>query len=193
MNPTDGGWSYIGLSTAPMWGKESVLRVWSVRLAGLFALLSMLTIGAGAAFAQQAVNVELADFSFSQKTFSARVGEKFTFNARNVGQRPHDIKIEGPGGFTWEMVPGNGSVAPGTSGSGEVTFSAPGTYEVYCPVGNHRGQGMVASFTVLAAGPAGQAGQTLPRSGDPMGLLAAGFAGLGALSFGAGIVLRRRG
>jgi uncharacterized cupredoxin-like copper-binding protein len=153
----------------------------------LFTLLSTLTLGASVASADKSFSVDLADFSFSQKAFTVNAGEKVSFSAKNVGQRPHTIHIEG-NGVNWTL--NNGNIAPGASGSGDVTFTAPGTYEFFCPVGNHRQQGMVATFTVLAAG---QQSSTLPRSGDAMGMIGLGFAGLGALSFGAGALLRRRG
>ena len=39
-------------------------------------------------------------------------------------------------------------LSPGQSGVLTVDLSKPGTYEFYCPVGNHREQGMEGTITV---------------------------------------------
>jgi LPXTG-motif cell wall-anchored protein len=72
--------------------------------------------------------------------------------------------------------------------AGTINFPAlqPGTYALFCPVGQHRANGMEVRITVAAAAPA--AG--LPATGGaavPLGLAGAGLAGAAA-----GLVLRRR-
>jgi LPXTG-motif cell wall-anchored protein len=165
---------------------------WLFRLAGTFTALSILVFGAGSALADQTIAVDLGPnnaFAFRPNAFSVGVGEKITFNASNVDTgRPHDIKIEGPGGFTWEMVEGNGNVAAGQKGSGTTpAFTTAGEYQMYCPVGQHRAQGMVATIRVGAV-----SGGTLPRTGEPITLLGGALGGLGALSLIGGLFLRRR-
>jgi LPXTG-motif cell wall-anchored protein len=82
-----------------------------------------------------------------------------------------------------------------------MTFNTPGTYEFYCPVGNHRAQGMVATFTVTAAAGAAAAPAApaaapatagLPRTGEPATLFGAALAAAGALLTASGLFLRRR-
>jgi hypothetical protein len=121
------------------------------------------------------------------------VGEKITFQASNVDTgRPHDIRIEGPGGFAWELVDGNGNVASGAKATGTTpAFTAAGEYTMWCPVGQHRAQGMVATIRVGAVSGA-TAGQALPRTGEPVELIAGALGSLGALSFVGGMLLRRR-
>jgi uncharacterized cupredoxin-like copper-binding protein len=167
---------------------------------GLIAIgVVVAALGSSNAFADQTFAVELVDFAFRPNAFSVRTGEKITFQARNTGQRPHDIRIDGPGGFTWQLVAGDtNNVAPGASANGEATFTTPGTYEFYCPVGNHRAQGMTATFTVTAAAAAATApaatapAAALPRTGEPLTLLGGVLAASGALLTAGGLFLRRR-
>src|SRR5262245_51438027 len=170
---------------------------WLFRLAGTFTALSILALGATSALADQTFRVELGPgnaFAFRPTAFTCGVGERVTFNAVQApdSQRPHDIAIEGPGGFKWELVEGNGNIAVGQSQTGTTPpFTTAGEYTMYCPVGQHRAQGMVATIRVGAVSGAA-AGATLPRTGEPITLLAGALGGLGALSLVGGIFLRRR-
>ena len=66
-----------------------------------------------------------------------------TFEVTNDGTFPHSFEIEGQG--IEEELEAN--LEPGQSGTLEVDLE-PGTYEVYCPVGNHADQGMTLELTV---------------------------------------------
>jgi uncharacterized cupredoxin-like copper-binding protein/quercetin dioxygenase-like cupin family protein len=66
-----------------------------------------------------------------------------TFEITNDGTIEHNFEVEGQG--IEEELPEN--LAPGASGTLTVDL-APGTYEVYCPVGNHAGEGMLVEVTV---------------------------------------------
>jgi uncharacterized cupredoxin-like copper-binding protein len=66
-----------------------------------------------------------------------------TFEITNNGTIEHNFEVEGQG--IEEELPEN--LAPGASGTLTVDL-APGSYEVYCPVGNHRNQGMLVELTV---------------------------------------------
>jgi uncharacterized cupredoxin-like copper-binding protein len=66
-----------------------------------------------------------------------------TFEITNNGAIEHNFEVEGQG--IEEELPEN--LAPGASGTLTVDL-APGTYEVYCPVGNHEGEGMRLELTV---------------------------------------------
>jgi uncharacterized cupredoxin-like copper-binding protein len=68
-----------------------------------------------------------------------------TFEITNDGTIEHNFEVEGQG--IEVELPEN--LAPGASGTLTVDL-APGTYEVYCPVGNHRGEGMLVELTVTA-------------------------------------------
>ena len=151
-------------------------------------------LGSSTALADQTFSVKLVDFAFQPNAFTVKAGEKVTFQAQNSGQRPHNIEIEGSG-VKWLLVEG-GNVAPGASATGTATFNTPGTYEFYCPVGNHRAQGMTATFTVTAAAaaaaPAAAPAAALPKTGDPLALLGGALAAAGGLLTAGGFFLRRR-
>jgi plastocyanin len=179
------------------------------RLPAILSFVVVLTIlGASIAYAEQTVKVTFTEFKFDAATYTVPAGEKITFDMANAGRFPHDIRIEGQG-VTFEAIPANGNVATGQSASASFTFNTPGTYQMWCPVGTHRAQGMEATFIVTAAGapataapaaaapaaapaPSAVAPATLPRTGGPalpvgMAVIAGGLvAGLGWLS-------RRRG
>lgn len=87
------------------------------------------------------VDADLTDFrvTLSQQTFEPGV---YTFVAKNNGHHDHALEIEGPGGENRTET-----LAPGASATLEVTLQS-GTYEVYCPVGGHKDQGMKTEITV---------------------------------------------
>lgn len=67
----------------------------------------------------------------------------YMFRAVNLGNFTHSLRIEGNGidEQLTRNIPPNGSEVL------EVTLS-PGTYELYCPVGDHKERGMKATVTV---------------------------------------------
>ena len=78
---------------------------------------------------------------FDKKTLSAKAG-KVTITMDNPSDVPHAVEIEG-----------NGVEAEGkTVGKGEKSIASSdlkaGTYDFYCPVGNHRAEGMEGKLTV---------------------------------------------
>jgi plastocyanin len=160
---------------------------------------SALFLGTGwsQAYAQQEVRVGLADYSITPNPITVRAGERVRFIASNTGERNHDLRVEGQG-VTFEIVSGSDShVPPGQTATAEFTFNRAGTYQMWCPVFDHRERGMdgnfiVAAATAPAAAPA-QAPRQLPRTGDPgvglgLGLQAAAGVGLATL----GVMRRRR-
>lgn len=82
------------------------------------------------------MNLELSEDTFTPGTY--------TFTATNEGQFPHTITIDGPG--VAEATAG-GPAAPGETVSLTVDLQ-PGTYEMWCPVMDHRGMGMTTTITV---------------------------------------------
>jgi len=67
----------------------------------------------------------------------------YTFAVENTGNAPHDLVIKGPG------VDSVRTQVLEKGAKGEVTVALqPGTYEVWCSVGNHRSRGMETTITV---------------------------------------------
>ncbi len=70
-----------------------------------------------------------------------------TFVVTNTGQIPHAVEVEGEG-----IEQETETIQPGANGTLTLTLK-PGTYEVYCPVGegSHKKLGMEAHLTVSSA------------------------------------------
>jgi plastocyanin len=73
------------------------------------------------------------------------------FRVRNSGSAPHNLEVEGPNGEA-ELAE---DLQPGQSATLRVDLSEPGTYEWYCPVGDHRERGMEGTVTVGGGGSGG--------------------------------------
>jgi plastocyanin len=78
--------------------------------------------------------------AFTEKTLQAKAG-KVTIEFANQSQLPHAVDIEGVDGATTQTV--TGADAPPITVDLE-----PGTYTYYCPVGDHRDEGMEGKLTV---------------------------------------------
>jgi LPXTG-motif cell wall-anchored protein len=143
----------------------------------------------GVAYAQQTGKVSMTEFAFAPANLTATVGQPVAWTVSNDGTLPHDLRVQ-VGSQTIDADAGDGSVAPGASATFNYTFTQPGTYDYWCPVGSHRDRGMVGKLTVMAAGSAPSA---LPNTGDvPLVPGALGAAAAGFASLLAGLTLRRR-
>jgi uncharacterized cupredoxin-like copper-binding protein len=96
-----------------------------------------------AAGAGGTVNLSGTDYKFDPSDPAVKAGE-VTFVLTNDGQTTHSLEIEDVNGGDQEL---EGDVAPGESGTLKVNL-APGTYEFYCPVDDHKGLGMEGEVTV---------------------------------------------
>ena len=89
-----------------------------------------------------ATRVVLSDFAIDPANPTVPAGT-VTFEVVNEGEFPHRLEIEGNGAeAVTETLEGTGD---------EATLEAelePGDYEWYCPIGNHREQGMDGTLTV---------------------------------------------
>ncbi|HKH40794.1 MAG TPA: cupredoxin domain-containing protein [Solirubrobacterales bacterium] len=96
----------------------------------------------GASGGGETVDMSLTDFALNPADPTVKAGT-VTFNVTNDGQAPHALEVEGPGEeVETETLSGGGSEKL------TVDLSKPGTYEMYCPVGNHREMGMEGQVTV---------------------------------------------
>jgi plastocyanin len=90
---------------------------------------------------EETVAVSLMEFAIDMP--SELPAGPTTFEITNDGTIEHNFEVEGQG--IEEELPEN--LAPGATGTLTVDL-APGTYEVYCPVGNHEDEGMRLELTV---------------------------------------------
>jgi plastocyanin len=144
------------------------------------ALAALVAFGfVGLASAQSVVTMSMVEFAFEPSTVTVS-GNSVTFNARNDGQFPHNIAIDGRDGSLFAD-----NLTTGQSASATITL-APGTYTFYCPVPGHRERGMEGTLIIGAGAQAARAGGLDPA------YLSGGLAVLGAALLGGGL-LRRRG
>lgn len=102
------------------------------------------TGGAAATGAGGTVNLTATDFKFNSTDPTVSSGD-VTFEMKNDGQVTHSLEIE-------DVTPGHdqeleGGVSPGQSGTLKANL-APGKYEFYCPIANHKEMGMEGEITV---------------------------------------------
>ncbi|MDO8185048.1 plastocyanin/azurin family copper-binding protein [Conexibacter sp. JD483] len=88
--------------------------------------------------------VEDGGLSFSRRTLRAAAGDvTITLDNPSGNQAPHAIEIEGNG-----VERASGTIEPGSAPASVTANLRPGTYTFYCPVGDHREEGMEGTLTV---------------------------------------------
>ena len=104
--------------------------------------------------------VGLSEFKLTPSTVRIDGPGTYTFHAVNNGSIEHALEIEGENGAEVEEE----TETLGAGESGDVTVDlAAGDYELYCPIGNHKAQGMEGK--VVVGGAAGSAGTTDENGG----------------------------
>lgn len=89
------------------------------------------------------IDVSETDYKLNPADPTVKAGQ-VTIKATNDGATTHSIEVEGPN----EEQELDSELSPGDSGTLTVDLSKPGTYEWYCPVGNHRDLGMEGEIRV---------------------------------------------
>jgi uncharacterized cupredoxin-like copper-binding protein len=104
------------------------------------------TAGMPAASSAQTVTVGEKEFSITPSSFALTKPGTYTFKVTNNGQIGHALEIEGHG-----IEQKTGTIDPGKTATLRVDLAKAGSYEVYCPIDDHRNMGMKASLTVGGA------------------------------------------
>jgi plastocyanin len=109
--------------------------------------------------------VKISETEFKLDPADAKVGKagKVTFKVTNDGEVVHALEVEGPG-----EEAKTDSIDPGKSATLKVDLSKAGTYEMYCPIGNHKAMGMEGKV-VVAGGGSGSSGSDEKGSDDDSG------------------------
>jgi uncharacterized cupredoxin-like copper-binding protein len=100
--------------------------------------------------AQQDQEVQLREFAIEPASFTVAAGDTVRLNVTNQGAREHNLELELESAGIDQVLFG-ANLQPGQSDTAEVTFSQPGTWELYCPLDQHRDRGMLASVQVQEA------------------------------------------
>jgi uncharacterized cupredoxin-like copper-binding protein len=101
---------------------------------------------AGTGGGGKALAVEETEFKIAPKdaTVTAK-GGKVTLKVTNAGGAVHALDIEEAAGDGKDVE--SGVISPGSSKAVTAAIK-PGTYEWYCPIGDHRQEGMEGKITV---------------------------------------------
>jgi plastocyanin len=104
---------------------------------------SAATTGGGEKLAIDAIEKGPGQFAFSKSHLIAKAGKVTVVMTNPAGnQAPHGIEVEGNG------VEKAGQVVPSGGTSTATADLKPGTYDFYCPVDDHRAEGMEGTLTV---------------------------------------------
>ena len=103
----------------------------------------------------QTIQVSETEFSISPATIDLPRAGTYEFEVTNDGQITHALEIEESGGGN-EVE--SEDIGPGEMKTVRFTFSGDGSFEMYCPISNHRDQGMEG--TIMVGGAAGGTGTT---------------------------------
>jgi uncharacterized cupredoxin-like copper-binding protein len=90
----------------------------------------------------ETIDVSLKEFSLNPPDLTVDKAGKVAFKVTNDGTFPHALEIEGD-----DVEAKTEHLDPGDSETLEVDLKD-GSYEVYCPVGDHRSKGMVGTLVV---------------------------------------------
>ena len=74
-------------------------------------------------------------------------GKKYTITAKNAGQFPHDLLVDGKG-LEDVGIHNKHPIAPGKTGSFTLTFPKAGKYHIYCALPGHAAKGMTLTVVV---------------------------------------------
>lgn len=99
--------------------------------------------------ASETISLSETEFAIDPAQVSVDEAGVVEFNVENAGSITHALEVEGAG-----LEEETEDIAAGDSASLEVDLLE-GTYKLYCPIGNHENQGMVAELTVGAGGASG--------------------------------------
>ena len=95
------------------------------------------------ASSSQTVTVGEQEFSIMPSSISLTKTGTYTFKVTNNGQIGHALEIEGHG-----VEQRTSTIEPGKTATLQVDLAKAGSYEVYCPIDDHKNKGMKASLTV---------------------------------------------
>ncbi len=89
------------------------------------------------------IEVEETEYKLDPANPGVQDAGKVTFEVTNAGKIAHALEVEGPKG---EQE--TDEIAPGKTATMTVDMSKPGKYTWYCPIADHREQGMEGSVFI---------------------------------------------
>jgi plastocyanin len=107
---------------------------------------------------QQTIQISEREYSLDPATVTVSKTGTYEFRVTNKGTIAHALEVEGNG--VEEKI---GDIQPGASATLRVALTKDGSYELYCPLDGHRGQGMQGTVTVGSG--SGSGGMTTTDAG----------------------------
>ena len=101
-----------------------------------------LTGQAGEGQQRKEIRVTETEYRITPRKLTVGRAGSYTFRIENAGKELHALEVEGNG-----FEERSENIEPGQTELLTVELS-PGTYEVYCPIGDHEHHGMRATLTV---------------------------------------------
>ena len=97
----------------------------------------------------QTIQISEKEFSLTPSSVNLPRTGTYEFEVTNDGQITHALEVEeGEGGEEAETD----DIEPGETATLRFTFTSDGSFEMYCPIGNHRQEGMDGTITVGGGG-----------------------------------------
>jgi uncharacterized cupredoxin-like copper-binding protein len=93
----------------------------------------------------QTITITETDFALAPDSVAVENAGTYAFEVVNEGQTEHALEVEGEG-----IEEETETLAPGERATLTVELDA-GTYELYCPVGDHADRGMTGKLEVAGA------------------------------------------
>jgi plastocyanin len=112
----------------------------------------------------QTIEISGTEFALEPATVEVEGPGTYTFVFTNDGGATHALEVDGHG-----VEEETEHIGAGESAELTVELTEPGEYELYCPVGNHRGQGMEGTLVVggsAAGGGGATTGDTTTDDGE---------------------------
>jgi plastocyanin len=93
----------------------------------------------------QTVSISTTEFALSPATVMLPQAGTYELSITNKGRITHALEIEAEGGGAEAETD---EIGPGETKTLRFTFSGGGSYEMYCPIGKHRDEGMKGTIMV---------------------------------------------
>jgi uncharacterized cupredoxin-like copper-binding protein len=130
----------------------------------------------------QELDITLSEFKITPSSATVSAGQMVHITVHNGGTVPHNLVVElEDRGIEQHLFDTN--LMPGETRTADYTFPVAGDWEMYCPVDDHKGHGMMGEIEVTSATPSG-----MPGTGNSSlselwlsGMVALVFISLGAL------------
>jgi PQQ system protein len=106
----------------------------------------------------QTIRISEKEYSLNPSTVTLPKPGTYEFDVTNDGSITHAFNVEESGGGDEAEA---GDIDPGSHKTVKFTFSAGGSYEMYCPIDGHKAQGMAG--TIMVGGAAGGGTTTSPE------------------------------